>query len=616
MQATGEGREAIAPDPSIKAPGDAEGREAGSPPAPPSAAPEQSPVPGGGNDGVTGLPGGFPVQPLGQHSGKFHFLTSRGELVDLAAGALAHRSNLMALMVGVPDAIAWLASIGEPSRRDVGFNAQKAADRLMMACSALPLFDPQMSIRHFGTWRGDDGSPVMHLGEAIECGAATPRRGRVICGALYPTVPSGKAPGRDAASSDDIRFVRDRIGRFWAWGSDTTPDVLIGWIGQAVLGQYPRWRTHMWIKGKLGSGKTSATEIISSMLGGMSSGVRQTSTAAAIRQTTNRQAIARIFDEAESDGTGRMEEVISLFRLMSDATGAQVERGTSDHTGIKFQLYGAGLMASIIPGIMTPADRSRFVIVDLAELPQKVNPADAAIWLAELKADAHGLGPGVWRRMIDLAPGRWDVTFDVYSALVQGFGARARSGDTIGAILAGWDLMLFDTALVDADGQKDEARLALAQDIARPLVLAAIHAEDEGEGERCLRAIMAYFMPKDHGGVISIGELVARLVNEADKPNTYDQRLIGRMGLRVLDGKRGERELFVANGQHPIMDRALAGTRWRGGGHRAALDTLAGVRPAPQSIRIACGPPMRGAIIPNKFLPGDDVDDGGSSDYV
>ncbi|MCP3972197.1 MAG: hypothetical protein GY717_18110, partial [Rhodobacteraceae bacterium] len=153
-----------------------------------------------------------------------------------------------------------------------------------------------------------------------------------------------------------------------------------------------------------------------------------------------------------------------------------------------------------------------------------------------------------------------------------------------------------------------------AQDIARPLVLAAIHAEDEGEGERCLRAIMAYFMPKDHGGVISIGELVARLVNEADKPNTDDQRLIGRMGLRVLDGKCGERELFVANGQHPIMDRALAGTRWRGGGHRAALDTLANTRPSGGPMRVLSGPAMRGVIIPNQYMPVDLNDDEDGTD--
>ena len=89
-----------------------------------------------------GLPDGFPVQPLGQNSGNFYFLTARGELVGLAARVLAHRSNLVALMVGVPDAIGWLEKLGAPKcAKDVGFNAPLVGDRLMRSCASLPLFD-------------------------------------------------------------------------------------------------------------------------------------------------------------------------------------------------------------------------------------------------------------------------------------------------------------------------------------------------------------------------------------------------------------------------------------------------------------------------------------------
>jgi len=630
VRATAVEIEEIAPDPAVPDPGPADQVNTAAPPRTPPGretesassfqnnddyAPEfvdrggensQGSIPplGESRGGAIGLPNDFPVQPIGQYKGQFYFLTSRGELVALAANQLANRSNLVALMVGVPDAMRHLAEIAPAMGKDVEFNAQAAGDRLMMACSALPLFDPEVSIRHFGTWRGSDGSPVMHLGEKIECGETTPRRGRVIAGALYPTVPSGTAPGDAPASTDDIAWVRDRINRFWAWGDAGAGDVLIGWIGQAALGQFPSWRTHLWIKGKLGAGKTAALRIIAMLLGGMCTGVKQASSAAAIRQTSNRQAIARIFDEAESDGTGRMEEVISLFRLMSDAHGAQIERGTSDHTGVKFQLYGAGLMASIIPGIMTPADRSRFVILDLAEIPKAPgrSPADAALLLAELKRDARELGPGVWRRMIDLAPSRWDQTFDTYSAMVQGLGARARSGDTIGAILAGWDLMLFDEPLATAEDRQD--RLDAANKLAMPLIEASLAAEDEGEGERCLRTVFAYMIDKDHGGKVQVAELLERLIHDGDEPGKYDQRLIGRVGLKVLPGERGKRELFVANGQHPQMDRAMWGTRWKGGGHRAALDTLPNVRPSPDPTRVA-GSLRRGLIIPLEHLPED-----------
>lgn len=556
-------------------------------------------------DGDLGLPGGFPVHPLGMAGGKFHFLTARGEMTELSAGAMNNRSNLVALVAGCQDPVGQLERVARPeSKRDHGFNVSRAADQLMQACSALPLFDPSMPIRHFGTWRGRSEHPIVHLGESIQAPGDDTRTGRMIAKALYPAVPSRSAPGTEAAQVEDLKWIRDRIQRFWNWAGDSDADYLMGFVGQGVLGQFPSWRTHMYVKGKHGSGKTTATKVVSALLGGMSTGVKNSTSAAAIRQTTNRMAVTRIFDEAEADDSGSIAEVIALFRLMSDAEGAQVERGTSDHAGIRFELYGAGFLASIIPAQMTSADRSRFVILTLGEREVDDDPADQALLLDELQRDAEALGPAIWRRMLDLAPARWDQTFRVYNGLVQGLGARARTGDTIGAILAGWDLMLHDAPLVDpSTGKPDEDRLERAKALAQPLIAQSKEAEEEGEGERCLRTIFAALIHKDHGGVITAQELLERMQDRNGEVDQYDNRLIGRLGLRLLDGKAGDHDMFIANGQNPLLDRALAGTRWRGGGHRAALDTIRGVHPAPSAIRVA-GRPVRGLIIPARLLPG------------
>ncbi|WP_412550546.1 hypothetical protein [Shimia sp. MIT910701] len=556
-------------------------------------------------DGESILPSDFPVQPLGMAAGKFHFLTARGEMAELSAGAMANRANLVALVAGADDPIGHLGSIAEPKgRKDNGFNLAGAADALMQACSALPLYDATMPIRHTGTWRGASGHPIVHKGESIEAPGDESRNGRMISRALYPAVPSRPMPADKPAQADDIAWVRERLQRFWSWAGPTDADVMIGWVGQAALGQYPSWRTHMYVKGKHGSGKTTLTKIVSSLLGGMSTGVKNSTSAAAIRQTTNRQAIARVFDEAEADESGASADVVALFRLMSDAEGAQVERGTADHSGIRFELYGAGYLASVIPAAMTSADRSRFTILNISERESDDDPTMQAMWLEELQQDALELGAGVWRRMLDLAPTRWDKTFRIYNALVQELGARARSGDTIGAILAGWDLMLFDAPLVDPDsGEPDFKRMEQAKAIAQPLVEVSQEAEDEGEGERCLRTIFASLLQKDHGGVTTVAELIELSQTSDDKPPVYENKLLGRLGLRVLPGRPYERELFVANGQNPILDRALAGTRWRNGGHRAALDTIKGVAPSPKPQRVA-GRLTRGLIIPARLLPG------------
>lgn len=558
----------------------------------------------GGESAV--LPRDFPVQPLGQLNGKFYFLTARGEFLELSAGAMNMRANLVAMFSGCEDPIVELAAIAEPGRRDQGFNPAKAADVLMQACSELPIFDPTAPMRHFGVWRGKSANPVVHLGEEVLCHSVEKRRGRLISGSLYPAVPSRASPSDEAASVEDLTWVRDRIQNQWSWVGENDADLVMGWIGQAALGQFPSWRTHMYVKGKHGSGKSTLTRIVSSLLGGMSTGVKNSSSAAAIRQTTNRMALARVFDEAEADEAGSVSDVIALFRLMSDAEGAQVERGTSDHSGVRFELYGAGYLSSIIPAAMTPADKSRFVILTLRERKSSTDPTDQALYLAELQADAQRLGPMVWSRMLSLAPSRWDETFRVYNGLVQSLGARARTGDTVGAILAGWDLMLFDEPLVDVETKDaDKDRMERAKELAQPLISAAQEAEEQGEGDRCLNTIFAGVIHKDHGGVITASECIEAMQEHTD-PEPYYNKLIGRLGLRMIQVEPGKHTLFVANGGNPLLDKVLSGSRWRSGGHRAALETIDEVRPHDKAMRVA-GRLTRGLIVPARFLPGGEV---------
>ncbi|MBO9451459.1 hypothetical protein J7426_14390 [Tropicibacter sp. R16_0] len=558
------------------------------------------------------LPRGFPVQPLGMSGGRFHFLTARGEKVELTAGSMTNRANLVALVTGVPGDLEHLAAIAPPVRRDIGFNAPKAADVLMRACSALPLFDGDMPIRHTGTWRASTSHPVVHLGESLWAGEKERRDGRRVAGALYPAVPSRQAPSHELCTASDLEWIRDRIQRFWNWGSPDNADILIGWIGQAALGQYPSWRTHCYIKGKHGSGKSTLLKVVSDLLGGMSLGVLNSTSAAALRQTTNRMAVARIIDEAE--GSSVIEEVIATFRLMSNAEGAQVSKGTADHAGIKFQVYGAGLLASIIPGGMTPQDLSRFVVLPLGARERVENPEDQAMLLAELEGDAKALGPKVWARMLSLAPDRWDASFRIYNSLVQGLGGDARAGDTIGAILTGWDLMLFDAPLIcPASGEAQRDRMSRARDIATPLVAQAKRAEEEGEAERFLRIYLGTYINKDHGGAITVAEVIEKMQKAGDD---YDSNLLGRLAGRLLPGPEGRRDLFIANGANPQLNRAMAGTRWREGAHIDALDTHEEITKPDKPVRVA-GRPMRGRIIPARFLPGynpDPAKGGGETD--
>ncbi len=164
--------------------------------------------------------------------------------------------------------------------------------------------------------------------------------------------------------------------------------------------------------------------------------------------------------------------------------------------------------------------------------------------------------------------------------------------------------MLFDAPLVDpSSGEADINRLEAAKELAQPLIAQSKEADEEGEGERCLRAIFGALLHKDHGGVITVSELLDRMQDTDGEPEPYDNKLLSRLGIRLLEGSRNQHPMFIANGRNLLLDRALAGTRWREGGHRAALDTITEALPAPGPVRVG-GRPARGLIVPARFLPG------------
>ena len=554
------------------------------------------------------LPPSFPVVPLGHADGTFHFLTGRGEMMSLSAAALCQRSHLVALFSGAPASSEWLMRIGPPGPRDIGFSALKASDFLVQACAALPLFDGNIRIRRRGTWRGPGGEPVAHLGDRLLMNGETIAPGCTFGAAVYPAAPAAPAPVAEACDVGDLLSIRDAIAAKWNWETPQDADLLMGFIGQAVLGQFPEWRAHLWLQGRSGAGKSTLIGLISALLGGMSAGVRDEATAAAVRQADRDQAVVHIFDEAEATGEiGNVEKLVALFRLTSGADGARIERGSSGGTTTCFWLYGAALFGSINPGIMRPQDRSRFIMLRLGALPSVSDAVQSATELADLEEAAVYYGPHVWRRMLDQAPKRWDHAVRRYAALVHALGGDRRAAATIGAVLAGWDLLLHEEPLADVlarDGSEGGDRLERARALAQRLLSDVEESAAEDEGARCLRLLMAAAVPRDRGGQTQVAELIQELQGMAapPSPTLEEARLLARAGLRVMPGDRGARGLFVANGALPILDRAFAGTPWRAGGHRSALLTLEGARPSPQTVRVG-GVKNRGVILGAEHLP-------------
>ncbi|MEL6980139.1 MAG: hypothetical protein AAGM38_15855 [Pseudomonadota bacterium] len=574
-----------------------------------------------------------PVRPLGHVDGTYWFLSAAGErrsisakdlesgrgVLDLFAGGLVHGD------VPVGD---WLAVFFPPRRTraadkdPVGgprWSKVDCGEWLMDEAQAVGLYDPAGELRSLGVWRAHDekGGPVVlaHCGEALlRPDAPNERSGKLVEGAVYPRTHRGDFPAfRDlptldaiAAREADIRAQLGRlledVGALWNWTRPEGPRIWLGWIGGALLGAYPGWRAHLWVHGRRGSGKSTLAEVTSLLLGPLSQGVLTDATTAGVRQSGDRQARPYLFDEAEPDSGGELiARMVELFRTMSGA-GAQAWRGSADHSARKFLLHGAGAMFSILPARLQPQDASRFCKLSLGKLSFD-DPVAAAARLACLKRRAAALGRELWLHALTRAHA-YDAHADAFAALVQRMGGEPRDGATIGAVLAGHDLLL------SPEAEPDEDRLADARDVAAPLVEVAMEAAEEGEGERCWARLTQSSVHFGGGDSHYLAELIYKALKGADEASTANKKL-GRLGMRVrkrgAKGSRGFDELLIVPSDHPSLDNLLKGTRWVAGGHRDALLTMDGVVVvAPTSIG---GKTHRALSIPSKHLPEFNQDD-------
>jgi hypothetical protein len=409
------------------------------------------------------------VHCLGHVNGDNHFISRRGEYRVISSTVLEQGHGILDLFASPGwSAVEFLSEEFPPNARSVvgpAWDKRAVGADLIQRSAEAGFFDRKAQLRSYGTWRLADGGAVAHCGERLVfADGHTVNAGCRLGEAIFAAYPQRPAPVETAADVEETRSMLESVRSRWGWDRPAAAGVLIGWIGAAALGGFPRWRTHIMVSGRRGSGKSRLVELADKLLGGMSDGVLNDCSEAGIRQSANGQARALLFDEAERDAeAGQPEKIIRLFRIMSGGEGARVARGTAAHSAKEFNLVGAGYLSSILPGRLAPQDRSRIVQLQLGPLPTDRDASAAAQHLEDLEEEARTLGPAIWPRMLEQTR-RWDRTHRAYKELIHVIGGESRDGDTIGTILTGWDLMLYDDWPENAEERRE--RLELARNVA------------------------------------------------------------------------------------------------------------------------------------------------------
>ena len=540
------------------------------------------------------------IIPLGQVCGVYYFISQAGEQRQFTARELV-RLNIASLFGGNT---AWLC-VNFPVFNKKGnvidgqFNANNAAEWLMLQCGKRELFNPNTLIRRSGVWRHRD-ELIAHLGKNIWHQGKLQPAGVMIGGAIYPAINSATSPDfASPSTSHDAKILRASFNA-WNFTEPYDADLLLGYTGASMLGAYPVWRVHALVTGERGSGKSALGELIFSALGPQGSSMTDYSEAG-IRQSLTNEARALWLDEGESaseEQATRMAKVIALMRQMSGGAGAKIARGSSGGTAISYTVTGSVLITAINPPGLQPQDRSRILTV-----PLNMHSVDRSSTDIRLMCDEAAQMSARLRARALIGYRRFGAAFEIFRSQLTSHGCDGRQADMFAALLAGRSL------LVDDEVPTGGAAMQWVNKLEHRLRLIMFEDRDQSDAQSCLNHLLDAPCEAIRDGIKrTIGQIVAHGMRTVEQPE--NEKLMPQ-GLRIVleRGDKNKRALFVAN-DHTALKRVFHNTAWESKNWRASLLRLPGVAPSP--VPISVGRKSRGVLIPASLLPlyesGDDYD--------
>lgn len=518
------------------------------------------------------LPPDCPVTPLGVNGHYSFYVDGLGQLLDFDG---LDKKKLIKLFRLTPNYISWAwprfsePKGGKPSMIN-GVDVDDAIGCLEKAAAMRGLFDPAGRVRGRGAWTDSYGRLIWHNGDAlwtVDGAKMKVARTGELDGIFYPRRPGITEPWREPVSIEESparRIFQDL--KSWNWERpELDPVLMLGGIGVMMLSGALPWRSHLALMGDWGTGKSALNGkegLIKKLLGSILIDAAN-ATEAGIRQHMGLDALPVSIDEFEaSDDNRRAVAIIELARIA--CSGGRLLRGGQDHKGVEFQARNAFCCSGILMPPMKAQDRSRFGILNLGKLhvgdkgPPEVQSDDGRLLLRSLMdqwAD-QARAYGDWRSILRAAD------------------LDGRAQDTYGTLLSMAEMMLGQTALIEAGMPIDDA--ARMGELIR-----AATAEERGMQVDNWRECLEHLLDKPinawkGGEKPTIGGTIEQL--EAGKMEFgYARDRLAAAGCGIIE----EPDPAIAAGQRryllavPVRSPALAelflGTRWSDGGWGGAL---------------------------------------------
>lgn len=463
-----------------------------------------------------------------------------------------------------------------------GNGSSGVAKYIIAKCQDAGAYTPAVE-RRAGVWPDEDGGLVINGDELWRHDGSRLQHG-MHGGRVYPVAGSlGYGPDTVAAAAVDVERVLS-VFRSYHWQAPGAAELLLGWVGVCFVSTALRRRPHVLVTGPHGSGKSTLLEQVSLLLGPHGAPVTGSPTLMGLQQLVqNHPSRGIVVDEFEADGRNArrrsvFEAARASYSLQEGDSG--VVRGSATGEAKTYRLSSPFLAGGISPGAMEPADVSRWVVLELGRLADRVGE----LVCAPSRDEFRQLGPHLARLYV----GRWDVmsgSIESFRQAVSRVGGDARQADTFGYLLASYWTFTHERRATVEDAEAVVAELQ----IGHRFRTAAVHDEEE-----CLNALLTRvtsFVGTDGAAVkLSIGE-ACRWVVEGRAGRSAIETRLAQLGMRLRVGKASGRwHLFVANSpNHAELRRLFSGSKWAHGGWGVVLQRLPGGHESTQ--RLASGMP-------------------------
>ncbi len=319
----------------------------------------------------------------------------------------------------------------------------KAGIDIINKCTAMGYFKSE-SVRGSGIWKDEKDSSKLIISSSdklIDSNNNT--LDRFIDGIIYPidTNLNIDYSNEKVGTVEDIKRILQSL-KTWNFENEVYSKLLLGWVAHSVTCAANDWRSHAYITGPAGSGKSYMVNFLHKLLYTSAFREANKSSEASIRRMFGRGAYPLFLDEYEADN----EKTKDLQELVRSASAGTIV-SKADTKGKGELLYTVRFNACMA-GIRTPnfetADSTRIIVFKLNEVSKNIEADD----LVEDDFLAHEYGTLLINRMIK----NWDRTqrvVDSFRKAIKKVGEDDRYAKTIGNILSGYWVATRDDELTE-----------------------------------------------------------------------------------------------------------------------------------------------------------------------